>query len=340
LIKILKMNKYFILIFAVIITACQTAPKDYVTISGKIDNAPSKSLKIFDEKETYTKDITINDDGTFKDTLKVTEGRFYFKNGNEYGNLYLQNGAELNFSVDAKDFDNTLSFTGKGKMFDASSFAADAIRLEMKYLNGETIAAPDDVFNKEIDAYKNAFNAMQAKYTSLDADFFKDEQKGFDKNLNGLLKYRKEKMAVKELLAEGKISPEFNSYDNFDGSKTSLKDLKGKYAYIDVWATWCGPCKKEIPSLKKIEKAYHGKNINFVSISVDKNKAAWKKMVTEKKLGGIQLHFNNDNSFSQAYKINGIPRFIIVDPEGKIVDADAPRPSNPALIKLFDKLNI
>ncbi|MEQ3690899.1 MAG: TlpA disulfide reductase family protein, partial [Flavobacterium sp.] len=118
--------------------------------------------------------------------------------------------------------------------------------------------------------------------------------------------------------------------------------LKGKYVYIDVWATWCGPCRAEIPHLKKTEEAYHDKNIEFVSISIDRAKDhdKWKKFVEDKELGGIQLFADNDwnSQFVKDYQINGIPRFILVGPNGEIVNADAPRPSSPELVKTLDSL--
>ncbi len=145
-------------------------------------------------------------------------------------------------------------------------------------------------------------------------------------------------------LKKGALSSKFTGYENFSGGTTSLDDLKGKYVYIDVWATWCGPCKKEIPFLKEVEKKYHDKDIEFVSISVDKKSAynAWRNMVEEKELTGMQLFADNafDSKFIKDYNINAIPRFILIDPEGKIVDPNAPRPSNPELITLFNELNI
>ncbi|WP_282081301.1 TlpA family protein disulfide reductase [Aquimarina algiphila] len=148
---------------------------------------------------------------------------------------------------------------------------------------------------------------------------------------------------VKQLV-KGNESPVFNNYENFAGGTTSLNDLKGKYVYIDVWATWCGPCKAEIPHLKKIEKEFHNKNIEFVSISIDKKAQhdAWKKMVTEKELGGIQLFADNNwsSQFIVDYGIQGIPRFILIDPNGKIVSASAPRPSDAKLLDVFKELKI
>ncbi len=144
-------------------------------------------------------------------------------------------------------------------------------------------------------------------------------------------------------LMPGSVSPKFE-YENFKGGATALESLKGKYVYIDVWATWCGPCRKEIPSLQKVEEQYHGKNIEFVSLSIDAKKdyEKWKKFVDEKKLGGIQLIADNDwnSKFVTDYAIEGIPRFILVDPNGNIVSADAPRPSDPKLIEKFNELGI
>ncbi len=142
-------------------------------------------------------------------------------------------------------------------------------------------------------------------------------------------------------ITEGSPSPTFN-FENHKGGTTSLADLKGKYVYIDVWATWCGPCLREIPSLKEVEKDYENKNVQFVSISIDEAKdyEKWKEMVNEKQLGGIQLMADNNwkSKFVEDYAIMGIPRFILIDPDGKIVSADAPRPSDPELRKTFNRL--
>ncbi|TKC65716.1 TlpA family protein disulfide reductase [Pedobacter hiemivivus] len=142
-------------------------------------------------------------------------------------------------------------------------------------------------------------------------------------------------------MSSNAVSPDFN-YTDINGKLVSLKSLRGKYVYIDVWATWCGPCKAEIPFLTKIENDYHDKNIHFVSLSVDRmaDKAKWISYVNDNKLQGIQLMADKDFSsdFVKKYNINSIPRFILIDPTGKIVSGDAKRPSDPALRKQFDSL--
>lgn len=132
------------------------------------------------------------------------------------------------------------------------------------------------------------------------------------------------------------------TYEDVTGKPVSFSDFKGKYVYVDVWATWCGPCKGEIPYLKKLEHDYAGKDIVFISVSLDKlkDKQKWKDFVTAEKLGGIQLMA--DNAFSSGiaknYDINSIPRFLLFDKEGKIISTDAMRPSNKLLRDQLDRL--
>ncbi|MFT6416625.1 MAG: thiol-disulfide isomerase/thioredoxin, partial [Dokdonia sp.] len=107
---------------------------------------------------------------------------------------------------------------------------------------------------------------------------------------------------------------------------------------------WCGPCIGEIPFLKKIEHEFADSNIEFVSISIDESRdyEAWRKMVGQKELGGTQLMSDNDwkSKFVKEYAIEGIPRFILLDPEGNIVSSDADRPSNKKLAETFKNLGL
>ena len=141
----------------------------------------------------------------------------------------------------------------------------------------------------------------------------------------------------KKELKEGDQAPTFK-YLDINGKEVSLSDLEGKYVYIDVWATGCGPCHYERPHLKELEKKMHGKKIVFVSISCDKDKAAWEKMVKEQGLGGVQLHNGGDREFMTAFGIRGIPRFILLDKKGKIVNPNMTRPSNPETEKTLKAL--
>jgi len=103
------------------------------------------------------------------------------------------------------------------------------------------------------------------------------------------------------------------SYPDISDKKVSLSDLKGKVVVLDIWATWCGPCKAEEPHWEKLVESFKGKDVAFVGISVDQDKKAWDKYVPEKGLKGIQLHAGPGNDLSKAYQISGIPRYLLID---------------------------
>ena len=146
----------------------------------------------------------------------------------------------------------------------------------------------------------------------------------------------RETQAVWAKVARGSLIPDFEFYDIND-RKVSFSSLRGKYLYIDTWATWCKPCLAELPHLKKMEDSLKGRNIDFVSISVDRDRDAWKKMVRDDKFEGVQWH-SPEREFSKDLMIVSIPRFILIDPEGKIVDVNMSRPSNAATLAFLKAL--
>lgn len=129
-----------------------------------------------------------------------------------------------------------------------------------------------------------------------------------------------------DLSRPGKRSPGFRAPD-VDGKEYTLADFRGKYVYIDMWATWCGPCKREMPYLKALEEEFKDAEIVFVGLSVDKDKAAWENMVRQGGLTGVQLYLGTGSRFQEGYRVEAIPRFILLDKEGVIISNDMSRPS-------------
>lgn len=342
--------KIFLFALAVIVLfSCTDAPKNYATISGKITNQTSDSLVI--RKQAYSKTIRVADDGSFKDTLNVEPGVYSLYDGREATSLFLRNGFDLQVTLDTKMFDETVSYSGTEAVH--SNFLAEKVLLEEKLFDLDELVAMDSVSREaEFQSIEKKLTDFHEAATQVDTMVINYSRNRIDGTLQAYKRYLDADLALKRELPEGAVSPSFDGYENFNGKTTSLKDLEGKYVYIDVWATWCGPCIAEIPALKKLEKDYHDKKISFVSISIDDAKRHggsaekahenWKKMVGEEELGGVQLFAPNgwESEFIKDYKIYGIPRFIMVDPEGKIVSASAPRPSSEQLIDLFDSLGI
>ncbi len=153
----------------------------------------------------------------------------------------------------------------------------------------------------------------------------------------------KEKYHSMEGMLEGSPAPEV-TLENADGQPVTLQELRGTFVYIDFWATWCAPCIKEIPFLQEVEKRYHGKNIRFVSISFDKeaDREKWHNYIIDNDLKGTQLITGQEahDQLSETFHIDLIPRFILLDPDGRVVHANAPRPSSPGLIELLKKVGI
>lgn len=137
-----------------------------------------------------------------------------------------------------------------------------------------------------------------------------------------------------EHLYPGKPAPDADFYDA-QGNVSSISSYKGKVVYIDTWATWCGPCKREIPHLHELEESMKAENVVFLSVSTDKDINAWKNFLQTQHMTGNQLHQSDDpeTSMSKMYNVDSIPRFILVDEEGKIVSANAPRPSSGEQIR-------
>lgn len=140
-------------------------------------------------------------------------------------------------------------------------------------------------------------------------------------------------------LGQGQPAFDFTGKD-MQGNPVKLSDFRGKLVYVDVWATWCGPCKYEIPYLDTLETDYHGKNIVFISYSIDEDHAAWLKFVPENKLQGVQIIGEKawESELCKKYKIMGVPTFMLFDTEGKIVSVKMSRPSDKKTREKFDSL--
>ena len=120
-----------------------------------------------------------------------------------------------------------------------------------------------------------------------------------------------------------------------DGTKLELSSLFGKTLFLDFWATWCPPCCAEIPHLEILAQQFAGnQDVRIISISVDQDCEAWIKKVSEDKPAWEQYRISSEDAddFFSTIELETIPRFIIVAPDGSIIDEDAPRPSDESCV--------
>ena len=203
----------------------------------------------------------------------------------------------------------------------------------------EELKAKFDLIQKEIKSEKVRNLALYNQMRSMvryDGSNVTDEMIAQYKTLNTDEEFQREITETFESWAHlrpGMDAPAF-AYTNIKGDTIALAALSGKNVYVDVWATWCGPCKRELPYLEKLQDTYKDNDhIVFASVSIDKDKAAWEKMVKEKDMKGVQVIGDKawNSSICKDYNIKGIPRFLLIDKLGKIIDANAPRPSSKAI---------
>jgi len=168
----------------------------------------------------------------------------------------------------------------------------------------------------ELDSYKAAF----PQYILM----INDEKKKADLN-----KFFVNSDADMQKIKPGMPAPQFTAVDSLERSY-SLSDFMGKVVLVDLWASWCGPCRGETPFLKKIEEKYKNDNrISFISIAVNDKLPNWKAAMKQDKVTGLQL-FDKSKTVVSGYFAYSIPKFVLIDKDGKVVTFDAPQPHKTA----------
>lgn len=142
-------------------------------------------------------------------------------------------------------------------------------------------------------------------------------------------------------VAAGQKAPDF-TLTNLAGDTVSLSQLKGKVLYVDFWATWCGPCIRELPYAEQLKNKFKDREVAFVYISVDDNPMEWENFLNTKLHSppdsALHLFANGLSSETgKLYNIKGVPRYLIIDANNIITDSNAKRPSDPGITTDIEK---
>lgn len=325
----------FVALLATVATFGQTAG---VKFNALIVNPNSDSLVIHNKEFKIT---LKGQNGKFSGNLNAPKGFYQLFDGSQFAFLYFNDGFDLTLNADGKRMGETISFSGKGAAENNYLLQKRAIDNKLKQSFGGTL--PDDaqlqqVLDKRLSDAKVmlASGGYEPDFAPLMIAQYEEENERIKADLTAVRAKENGLASLKNTPA-----PQFD-FENHKGGKTKLSTLKGKVVYIDIWATWCAPCRAEIPYLKQLEQDFKGKNIAFVSISIDelKDHDKWKKLVTDQQLQGIQLMADKawQSAWVKHFKVEGIPRFIIINKEGIIANPDAPRPSSSEIATILNEL--
>ena len=193
-------------------------------------------------------------------------------------------------------------------------------------------AVTDDLTRYLLSAYTNSYK-VSADFDQDLKDFNRSAETIKDVALRQQLKKSFENLRY---TMKGASLPPV-SFENAAGDTLTLAAFKGKYLFIDLWASWCVPCIKMTPYVQQLEKQYEGRNINFVAISIDANRQNWLSKMRDLQLHGHQ-YLDLPGAFAKQLNISGIPHYLIYDKESKLLVFQMDMPDNPSVKALIDQL--
>ena len=302
------------------------------TISGVVTNHIGDTIKFYAPDSTY---ITVLDTVTGNFSVEFdwdTTASVSFFHGMESTKMYLQPGDDITLTIDTEQFDESISYEGS----DESSYYA------WQYLTEENSKYPDISMSSdgELDSL---FNTYFAPFLDEAASFKESNPPFYASIVDGIENHKEYTLNRRSVLAAlpqpGDAAIDF-TYPDKDGNNVALSDFIGSVVYVDVWATWCGPCRAEMPFLHDLEAEYSDKNVTFIGVSVDveKDRQVWLDMMEEKDMKGVQIFADGWSQITKDYAINGIPRFMLFDTEGNVSNLNADRPSSDDIRPAIDAL--
>ncbi|MFN6037525.1 MAG: peroxiredoxin family protein, partial [Bacteroidota bacterium] len=156
------------------------------------------------------------------------------------------------------------------------------------------------------------------KYVNVCKNIYQNLSKKYPNNptLNSFYDYVKKYGA----LTVGADAPDI-TLPNTEGKNFSLSSLKGKIVLIDFWASWCKPCIKDMPEVKKLYEKFKSKGFEILGVSLDENKDQWIAAISEYSLPWIHISDLGgwNSSAARTYDVNSIPFTILINKEGKII---------------------
>ena len=299
---------------ALMLASCQEAPKGYV-INGEVTGRTEGKvyLKSFRNKMFF--DV---------DTAELKEGKFTFKGEVDQPLLFGLATEDMNYPVQffVENTNMDVMMCNDGETITVRNSPVNTIfqeNAEKVFEEGYDI---DSLITKYPASPAAAFYLYRYFTYQLPLDELKATRAKISSELAGCPYVKDLDGIIKQLenVQIGKVAPEFSLPDTA-GVSVSLSDFRGKYVLLDFWASWCPPCRAEMPNLVKAYKDYKDKGFDIVGISLDSKADAWAKGVKDLNITWTQLSDLKgwQNSGAALYGVNSIPHTVLVDKDGTII---------------------
>lgn len=306
-------------------------------ITATIENRNGDYIYIKINKNK-TKKIKINEAGFFNDTLAISDGFYQLYDGANFADLYVKDGYDMIINADATSFTKSLAFSGDGAA--ENNFMATSRILENRVDFKNLMNMDYSEFKSELEKKRTA-DTRRLQNANFDEFFNVFQQKKIENFITSIDNYYKKEHEIEKPV---KIINVDYKYPDYNGKMTSIKDFLGGYVFIQVWSMKSGASETEAPYLREIIRKYSPQGFNFINICIDLENGneveIWKKYIDEHGLTGTQLLADSgwNSKIITDFKITSLPRYILVDPAGKLMQPNAPRPSSPNLRAGFEQL--
>ena len=356
------MNMKILSIFALSALALSATAQSY-NITGKADEkSEGKMVYLVDQNKFAYADSCLVKDGVFEFKGDANDQCLFELNinKNRRNKAYVLIEPKSNVVVEFSA--RTASVTDNGGLNDKVTAINDAVaaagaavnaKIQQMQSEGKSQKEIAEILNPEIEAiydiYRNAIeenkdnmvgayilgmvaNQLYTNLEELDAVMSKVK---YANNIAAIRKGREDYLKAAATQA-GKMFVDFSGF-TVEGQVSKLSDYvgKGKYVLVDFWASWCGPCKGEIPNLVELQNKFGGEKFTVLGVNVWDEEEKFKAALTEEGITYPQIYIPRDNkdNATELYGIKGIPQIILFGPDGVIVKRDLRGEAMKALVE-------
>ncbi len=337
------------LLFLLLLLSNHVVGQTFTSLQGRITNPTGDSVFIYMVKPDSTHSsydqfdlgsTRLDQEGRFAFSFLLNEpGIIRFYDGNEVTSLFMLPGDDLYMTLNTKYFDETIQYYGKGAERNNTIVDLSLIHetFMLKYQYGLQFGRDSASLIESLTEAGRGYLQLIDDYLHNDPDFavMADELKS--KHIDDI-NQEKKYFGYHHRLLKLKNTPAIAFRgEGMNGEALDLHTYKGKPVVVDFWATWCGPCHREMPSFKILEEKY-GDKVHFVSVALYSERDKWREMAGE---FGLKNNLFLDPEASKQiieYDVRIVPRYMLISADFIILDGDARRPSDPRLEKQLQAL--